>query len=184
MSRILLRIEGRHALSLEGSVPGFHVQTLCRRRAARTTEVLYVMFIRGLNGGPDVGLNGGPLCAAKPKVRHARIPHAVLVDSRVSHIAVRVYCFLAECVWQGTSTRMGQRWIAKNCQMARSSVQVAIDELIAAGHVNVPFTGKNRAVYHLTSPLFGQKQAAGIAEVASGPSGGKRLVSAPRRKTA
>ena len=40
--------------------------------------------------------------------------------------------------------------------------------------------GKARRIYHLQSAVFGQKQRAGIEEVISSPSGGRRLATVRR----
>lgn len=109
---------------------------------------------------------------------HGRIPASVLLDKELSSEAVRVYGLLALSVYQGTVAYVGMREIGRIIGKSAATVKRRIDELAAREHI-VPRPGKNgqRSHYHLTSPVFGQKQRAGVTEVVSAPSGGQRYAS-------
>lgn len=113
-----------------------------------------------------------------PKVRHSRIPLDVLHSSLVSAQAKVVYCEMASWVFEGTTCARGQRQIAGKTKLARSTVMVAIQELIAAKYIEVVSSAKpgKRQIYILKSPLYGQKQGHETV-VASSPSRGMRFAS-------
>lgn len=109
---------------------------------------------------------------------YARLVVSVLHDSRLSHCDKLVFAELAYHVWQGTIAKVGQRSVAKVLDMSRTQVGKSLKRLLEFGHIEASGkVVKSVQSYHLTSKRFGQKQRAGIQEVAIGPSGGKRLVS-------
>ena len=110
-------------------------------------------------------------------LKHTRIPDPVLFDVGLSVTARCVYGVLARYVYQGTTARIGQRRIAKLLGVHVETVNVAIHELEDRSHLTISGEGKARRIYHLRSPLFGQKQRAGVEEVISSPSKGRRLAS-------
>jgi hypothetical protein len=57
------------------------------------------------------------------------------------------------------------------------TVNLAIHELEVRQHIAIRGVGKARRIYHLCSPVFGQKQRAGFEEVISSPSRTPRLAS-------
>lgn len=108
---------------------------------------------------------------------HGRVPGSVSLDSRLSDRAVRLYSLLSAYVFHGTTTSIGQRLLAERLGWSQSKVNRAMAELIACDHVVPTEVGVgSRAIYHLTSPVFGQKQGKEKI-VVSAPSGGKRLAS-------
>jgi hypothetical protein len=109
---------------------------------------------------------------------YARLVRSVMYDQRLSHCDKLVFARLADCCWQGDIAKIGQRAIARDMNMSRTQVSVSLRKLTELGHIE-PTQVRFKAVqaYHLTSPRFGQKQRAGVTEVARAPSGGKRLVS-------
>ena len=117
---------------------------------------------------------------------YGRIPASVLLDGTLTSDAVRVYGLLALPVLQGNVSSVGMRVVAGILHVSPQTVMRRIRELVAAGHVEISKgTGKGkRAWYLLTSPVFGQKQAADVKEIANGPSGQPRLVSLPRKTVA
>lgn len=114
---------------------------------------------------------------------YARTPREVLLDKDLSHSATRVYARIALDVKQGTTAKLGQRLIAKDLGMDRSTVAAALAELQAQGHLVIVGTGQRRRVYHLKSAVFGQKQGC-VTEVVSSPSGGKRYASITKGEVA
>jgi hypothetical protein len=112
--------------------------------------------------------------------KYARMPESVLFDEGLSAAARCVYGVLARYVYQGTTVRIGQRRIAKLLGVHVETVNVAIHELEDRQHIAIRGNGKARRMYHLASLVFGQKQRAGIEEVISSPSGGRRLASVRR----
>lgn len=111
---------------------------------------------------------------------YARIPREVLTDSSLSHSSVRVYGAISIRVAQGTTAKIGQRKLAAELGMDRSTVATALGELLSRGYLCIDGTGRRRRTYHLTSPVFGQKQRAGVTEAVSAPSGGRRYASVGR----
>lgn len=111
---------------------------------------------------------------------YARLPESVLRDKRLSASSRCVYAELALGVWQCTTISLGQRLIGKRLGLSKTTVNAAISELAEHGHIEVKSLGGQRFTYHLTSNVFGQKQRDGEYEVATGPSGGKRIVSMPK----
>jgi hypothetical protein len=116
--------------------------------------------------------------------KYARTPESVLYDRELSASARCVYTLLSRWVFQGSTAKMGTRKIASDLGFSRTTVDAALVELAERKHLTVHGEGKRRRMYHLTSNIFGRKQRAGVEEVALGPSGQPRLVSAPRRRTA
>lgn len=112
--------------------------------------------------------------------RFARIPLTVLQDGALSLSARCIYAILSVHVWQGTTAKIGQRRIADLLQIRQATVSAALKELAERGHIEVKSGkdgAKDRGLYCLLSPIFGQKQRAGVDEVISSPSGNRRLAS-------
>lgn len=110
--------------------------------------------------------------------RYGRIPMEILVDLSLNSEAVRVYGMLASSVFQGNVATVGMRRIGKLIGKSPATVMRRLRELEAAGHIKVPPQRLGqRGFYELLSPVFAQKQRAGIEEVVSSPSGGRRLAS-------
>jgi hypothetical protein len=57
------------------------------------------------------------------------------------------------------------------------TVNRSLHDLEERRHIAIRGTGRARRIYHLRSPVFGQKQRAGIEEVISSPSRTPRLAS-------
>ena len=112
--------------------------------------------------------------------KYARLPDSVLRDGRLSAAARCVYAGLARYAYQGTTVRIGQRWIARLLSMHLGTVNAAIHELERYGHIVITGAGKTRRFYHLVSSVFGKKQRAGVEEVIGSPSGIPRLASTRR----
>jgi hypothetical protein len=88
---------------------------------------------------------------------------------------------LAGSVWQGATTKIGTRLIADCIHASRRLVAESLSRLETGGHVKKAGTRRGtRPTYLLTSPVFGQKQRAGIEEVVSGPSRTLRLATTRR----
>jgi DNA-binding MarR family transcriptional regulator len=109
--------------------------------------------------------------------KYARIPDSVLCDAELSPAARCVYCALARHVYQGSTVNRGQRYLAAFVRMNIGTVNRALHALEERGHITIIGKGKARRLYHLTSPVFGRKQRAGVREVIGSPSGGRRLAS-------
>jgi hypothetical protein len=125
--------------------------------------------IRGSKSAPQTGSKSAP--------RYARLPLTVLRDSELLPVARLVYCELALWVFQGATCSIGQRAIAERLGIARNTVADALEQLEQRGHVELNRTTHGRrAMYILTSPVFGQKQGR-ATEVVSAPSGGRRYAS-------
>jgi hypothetical protein len=107
--------------------------------------------------------------------KYARMPESVLFDGGLSVTARCVYGVLARYVYQGTAVKIGQRRIAKLLGVHVETVNLAIHELEERQHIAIRGEGKARRIYHLMSFVFGKKQRAGVEEVISSPSGGRRL---------
>jgi hypothetical protein len=112
--------------------------------------------------------------------KYARIPDSVLFDDGLSVAGRAVYCVLARYVFQGTTVKIGQRRIAHVLGMHVETVNGAIHELEEREHIAIRGQGQSRRVYCLRSSVFGKKQCAGVDEVISSPSGGRRFASARR----
>ncbi len=112
--------------------------------------------------------------------KYARLPDSVLCDHGLSVTARCVYGVLARYAYQGTTVTIGQRRIAMLLGVHVETVNVAIHELEDRQHISIRGKGRTRRVYHLWSSVFGQKQRAGIEEVISSPSGGRRFASVRR----
>lgn len=110
--------------------------------------------------------------------RYGRIPMNLLLDKSVSSEAVRIYGILAASVFQGNVATIGMRRIGALIGKSPATVMRRLRELTEATHIK-PGQRKNgqRAFYVLTSPVFGQKQRAGVEELVSSPSRGRRLAS-------
>ena len=112
------------------------------------------------------------------EIRFSRVPWPVLTDPKLSASAVRLYGVLAAHVWQGKTVRLGYRKMAELAAMSKSTVQLAIVELIERKHVTASGMGSGRRnLYTLTSELFGQKQGDADVVVSHPRTGRKRLVS-------
>jgi hypothetical protein len=72
---------------------------------------------------------------------------------------------------------MGQRRISKLLGIHQETVALALRDLAARGHITITGSGNRRRTYHLHSGVFGQKQRAGVEEVISSPSRGRRFAS-------
>lgn len=115
----------------------------------------------------------------KRKPRYARIPWEVGVDRRLSAHDVRVYFVISSSVFQGRTCTIGNQRIADVAAMTARQVRLSVKNLVECQHLQMAERRRGeRAVYILTSPLFGQKQGK-VDEVISAPSG-KRLVSVRR----
>lgn len=114
--------------------------------------------------------------AMDASLRYGRVPFEVGTDQRLSACDVRVYFALASSVWQGRTCTLGNEWIAAMTHVSARQVRYSVQSLIAAGHVQMaPRKRGQRAVYLLTSPVFGQKQ--GHVNVVRSTPRGKRMVS-------
>ncbi len=127
--------------------------------------------------------------AAKMKrsaIWYGRVPASVSLDMSISSDAARVYSILSLNTYQGNTSALGMRQLGKLMKKSAATMMRRVDELIKAGHLKVSETEANgrRAIYVFTDPCFGQKQRAGMKEVSTGPSGGQRLVSYPKERTA
>jgi len=85
---------------------------------------------------------------------------------------------LAGAVWQGSTARMGTRLLAAYTGAARRLVVESLRRLETRGHLQKAAGRRGqRPIYVLTSPVFGQKQSAGIEEIIGSPSRALRLAS-------
>lgn len=109
--------------------------------------------------------------------RYARLPWDVLTDAEISSDAKVVYAVIAGHAFQGTVAYIGQRFIGELAGMSAAKVNRLLKQLVPKYlERDIEASGK-RAHYHLKSPVFGQKQRAGVEEVISSPSGNRRLAS-------
>jgi hypothetical protein len=92
-------------------------------------------------------------------------------------VDIRVCCMLAGSLWQGNTARIGTRLLAVYVRASRRLVVESLHRLEIRGHVQKAARRGQRQMYVLTSPVFGQKQRAGIEEVISSPSRTPRLAS-------
>jgi hypothetical protein len=111
------------------------------------------------------------------RIRYARVPRQVYADPRLEARGVRIYCVLASACWQGSVAQVGKRLIATEACCAECTVISSLRKLEAAGHTQKQPGRRrgHRAMYVLLSPVFGQKQRAGVEEVISGPDGRRSL---------
>lgn len=115
---------------------------------------------------------------------YGRTPATVLLDPRLDSLAIHLFGILSLQVFQGNVSYIGMRLLGTLTGKSAATVMRRLKKLEAYGYIAPykPGAGK-RSYYVLTHhPIFGQKQAAGVREIAASPSGGQRLVSAPRRK--
>jgi hypothetical protein len=126
-------------------------------------------------GEPVVGHTGEPLS----RYQYSRVPREVAEDRRLKARDIRVYSVLAGFCWQGNVSQVGKRRIARLAACAERLVVESLKRLEATGHLqkNPGRRRGQRGRYVLTSAVFGQKQRAGVEEVAAGPGGRLRLVS-------
>jgi hypothetical protein len=108
---------------------------------------------------------------------YARVPLSVLADATLKRIDVAVYAAISSTVWQGRVGSIGNRQIALIARVSQPTASRAISRLVNSGHIKIAESkGKGyRAIYMLTSPVFGQKQ--GKVNVVRSTPRGKRLVS-------
>jgi hypothetical protein len=106
---------------------------------------------------------------------HARTPAVVLLDKSISCEAKVAYGILALTTWQGKLSSLGLRELGRLMGKSQMSAKRYMDELVKAKAIgrHTEKSGK-RAWYEFTSPVFGQKQRAGV----------ESLVSYPRRRLA
>ena len=109
--------------------------------------------------------------------KYAHTPDSVLFDKGLTVTARCVYGVLARHAFQGTTANIGQRRIANLLGVHVGTVNRSLHELEERKHISIRGTGKGRRIYHLQSPVFGQKQRAGVEEVISSPSRTPRLAS-------
>jgi len=114
----------------------------------------------------------------EPLWNYARVPREVVCDRELKLLDIRVYCMLAGSVWQGSTARMGTRLLAAYTGAARRLVVDSLRPLETRGHLQKAAGRRGqRPIYVLTSPVFGQKQPAGIEEIIGSPSRALRLAS-------
>jgi len=125
-------------------------------------------------GEPQVDHTGEPL----PRWAYARIPREVVCDATLKMLDVRVYCMLAGSVWQGATAKIGTRLIATCIHASRRLVIESLHRLEDRGHIRRAAVRRGqRETFVLMSLVFGQKQRAGVEEVISSPSKGRRFAS-------
>ena len=127
-------------------------------------------------GGKSGQKVGGKSGQSVPE-KYARIPDSVLHDRVLSATARCVYALFSRYTYQGTTVSIGHRRIAGILGLHKETVGIAVRELEERKHIVIKGKGKARRVYHLQSPVFGQKQRAGIEEVISSPRRTPRLAS-------
>lgn len=113
---------------------------------------------------------------------YGRVPLRVNADPRLSGSDVRVYTAIAGYVFQGNVCHESYAALAGAACTSRRQVIRSVRRLIECGHIKAENPKKTRSKrwLMLMSPVFAQKQRAGIEEVAEAPSGGRRLVSTRR----
>ncbi len=133
-------------------------------------------------GEPLVDHTGEPLS----RNQYSRVPREVATDKRLKSRDVRVYSALATCCWQGNVVQVGKRLLARLTPCSSRLVLESLTRLVTAGHIQkLPRCHGQRGGYLLLSGVFGQKQRAGVDEVAIIPGGKPRLVSVRKdQKTA
>jgi hypothetical protein len=112
--------------------------------------VLAGEYLRGTPQASALAKSGSPQASA-----FSMIPEAVLVDSRLQHIDIRVYGILA-CARRGNIVALGQRRMAERLHVKRRTLTRAIARLIEFEHLKLamPMKSGMRARYELTSALF------------------------------
>lgn len=110
---------------------------------------------------------------------YARLPLSVLMDKALTDADVRVYAGLAAVVWQGTTERESYQEISELAGVSERQARRSIKALVAAGLISAAPSNRrgSRGVFSLASPVFGQKQRAGVTTVVSSPSRGTRYAS-------
>ena len=110
---------------------------------------------------------------------YGRIPLSVSMDKRLKTSDKLVYLGLSYYAWQGTIVKRSFSDIAEAAGISARSVARSIKTLIKYGHIKSAGENKERYVgsYHLTSPVFGQKQRSGKTEIAYPPKSCPRYVS-------
>lgn len=117
--------------------------------------------------------------------RYARLPLDVLLDARLSARALRIYGILAAHAFQGSVAYIGQRFIGELVGCSAATAGRELKRLEEFGFVNrSECESGQRLHWVLTSSVFGKKQRAGVEEVVSAPSGGKRFASVRREEVA
>jgi hypothetical protein len=163
----LSREPGRR--STVDSAPG--KKMLDQRESADDSQSIDLYVVH--TGEPLVGPTGEPLSRAG----FSRVPREVSSDRRLKHRDVRVYAVLAASCWQGTVANVGKRLIAKHAPCAERLVVASLKRLEGTGHIKkLPVRRGQRGLYHLVSPIFGQKQRADVQEMITTPDGRRRLV--------
>lgn len=107
---------------------------------------------------------------------YGRTPASVSLDVSISSEACRVYSIMALKTFQGSVAKIGMRQLGILIGKSPATAMRRVKELVSAGHLRVSRkeNGK-RCWYEFTSPVFAQKQRAGIQEVIHYPR--KRMVS-------
>lgn len=95
---------------------------------------------------------------------YGRIPLTVLMDKDLTATDIRVYAGMAYWVRQGDI-----------CNKPHAEIAL----VAGGGHISAAIANRAKTVcsYQLNSLVFGQKQRAGVQEIVSSPSGGRRLAS-------
>src|SRR4051812_10815227 len=127
------------------------------------------IYVNGNSGQKVNGKSG--------QEHYSRVPDSVLFDRGLSGTAKNVYAVIAGSVHQGTTAKIGQRRISMLLGVHQETVGLVLKELAVRGHITIVGSGKERRIFHLHSDVFGQKQRAGLQEIVSSPSGGRRLAS-------
>ena len=110
------------------------------------------MYIRGRKIPPESGRKSGPV--GPPETRFGRTYGEVLHDKELSLAAKAVYAELA--YWAISTDRpvRGSRKMADDLGANRETVQLALKELEARGHIKILSSGKQRGRYLMTNPMF------------------------------
>jgi hypothetical protein len=111
---------------------------------------------------------------------YGRVPMQVNSDKRLSGSDVRVLCGIAYYVHQGNTCRESYSTLAVASGVSRRQVVTSVARLRKFGWIEQPDQDERKRQWlMLTSPVFGQKQRAGVEETVSvGPA------SLPRRRLA
>jgi alkylated DNA nucleotide flippase Atl1 len=102
------------------------------------------------------------------------------MDKDLNASDVKVYGALAYYSYQGTVAKKSYVDLAEVASVSARQVARSLPVLIERRHIVAAEWNAIRHVgtYHLTSPVFGQKQRSGqVEEVVSSPSRGRRLAS-------
>lgn len=112
--------------------------------------------LRGTSGAPTSRKSG-----TLETPTFAMIPEAVLVDSALKNIDVRVFGLLA-CARRKQFATVGERLLASRLGVDRRTVRASITRLTASAHLKLtePNAPGRRARYELTSPAFAGKASA------------------------